>query len=332
MLDDYHFQSVAEELVSGRVIPFLGAGANLTDRAGVAWSLSSPFLPNGAELAEHLSRRGNYPRREDRDLGRVSQFVEVEVAEGRFYRFLREVFYRSYEPTSLHRLIARIGRHLHEEGRAQLIVATTNYDDLVEQAFDGEGLEHDVVWYDARRLSASRGRFMHSAPHQEPVPVLFANDYRGLPLALERPVILKLHGCFNRAGSSDDATGDSYVVTEDGYIDYLTGADIADLLPIAVWQQLTRRSFLFLGYSLSDWNMRVVLRRIWGAHRLEEKSWAVLLEPRRPDGSCDVDASRIERALWRTRDNVELVYCDLARYVREIELRMHLAGHPMSSS
>jgi hypothetical protein len=321
--DDYHYRSIAEELAGGRMIPFLGAGANLADRGSQTWERQSPFLPNGSELAGHLVERGNYPRRGDHDLLRVSQYVEAEVKEARLYRFLREVFVEpEHPPTSLHRLLARVARYLADEGRPQLVLATTNYDDLIERALDEQELPCDVVWYDARQKSASRGRFLHRAPGKEPVAVMQANDYKGLPLALERPAVLKLHGCFNPASAPDDAREDSYVITEDSYIDYLSGIDVGDLVPIALWQQMTQRSFLFLGYSLSDWNMRVILNRIWRAQKLEEKSWAIQREPRLRDGTVDQEASKIERKLWDTRDNIELVYRELDEYVRDLESRL----------
>ena len=106
---------------------------------------------------------------------------------------------------------------------------------------------------------------------------------------------------------------DSYVITEDSYIDYLSGGDVGALIPIALWQRLTSSSLLFLGYSLSDWNLRVILNRIWGTRKLVGKSWAVQREP------ADPKLSKIEQTLWDARENVELVYCELSEYVRELE-------------
>ena len=103
------------------------------------------------------------------------------------------------------------------------------------------------------------------------------------------------------------------MITEDSYIDYLSGGDVGALIPIALWQRLSSSSLLFLGYSLSDWNLRVILNRMWGTRKLVGKSWAVLLEP------ADSKLSKIEQTLWDTRENVELVYCELCEYVRELE-------------
>ena len=68
--------------------------------------------------------------------------------------------------------------------------------------------------------------------------------------------------------------------------------------------------FLFLGYSMRDWNLRVILNRIWGAQQLDLKSWAVQRAP------TDAGAREVEEALWRDRGDVDLLYVPLQEYVR----------------
>jgi len=310
--DEEHYLTIAEKLSGGRIIPFLGAGANLVDRGDQVWERGLPFLPSGSELAGHLATRGRYPRHEELDLLRVSQYVDAARGEDELYLYLREVFDLEYSPTSLHRLLARAARTLGEAGMPQMLLVTTNYDDLVERALTEEGLEFDVVWYEAKQNAEARGRFVHRTPGGKPTVIPRPNKYTGLPIVFERPAILKLHGCLDRESAGDD----SYVITEDSYIDYLSGGDVGALIPIALQQRLTSNSLLFLGYSLSDWNLRVILNRIWGARKLNAKSWAVQREPRDPD------ESKIEQALWETRENVELVYCALSEYVTELEARL----------
>jgi hypothetical protein len=310
--DDDHYASIVEKLAGGRMTPFLGAGANLCDRGNEAWKQGRSFLPSGSELAGHLAKRGRYPEPKDGDLLRVSQYVDAARGEDELYLYLREVFDSDYPPTSLHRLLARTARLLGEADLPQLVVATTNYDDLVERALVEEGLEFDVVWYEAKQNSPEHGRFLHRAPGEKPVVIARPNKYTGLPIVLERPAILKLHGCLDRESASDD----SYVITEDSYIEYLSGGDVGASIPIALWQRLTSTSLLFLGYSLRDWNLRVILNRIWGTRKLVGKSWAIQREP------ADPTASKIEQTLWETRENVELVYCALSEYVKELEARL----------
>jgi len=302
------------------MVPFLGAGANLCDRGGETWAEGRPFLPSGKELAAYLAARGRYPDPADLNLLRVSQYVGAARGEDELYLFLREVFDADYEPTPLHRLLARVARQLDAAGSPQLFAVTTNYDDLLERALADEGLEFDVVWYDAKQNSPDRGRFFHRAPGKEPKAIARPNKYAALPVALERPAILKLHGCLIRESAVDD----SYVITEDSYIDYLSIGDLGALIPIALWQRLTSSSLLFLGYSLSDWNLRVILNRIWGTRKLVGNSWAVQREP------DDPNVSKIEQTLWVKRASVELVYCELEEYTRELGARLAPVQHEVA--
>jgi hypothetical protein len=310
--DDDHYLAIGEKLAGGRLVPFLGAGANLCDRGDEVWERGRPFLPSGAELAQYIAQRGRYPLAGDPELLRVSQYVGAALGEDELYYILHDVFDSEYAPTSLHRLLARVARQLGEAGRQQLLLVTTNYDDLLERSLADEGLEYDVVWYEAKQNAEARGRFVHREPGGHTTVITRPNKYAGLPTPLERPAILKLHGCLDRESALDD----SYVITEDSYIDYLSGGDVGELIPIALWKRLTTTSLLFLGYSLADWNLRVILNRIWGTRKLVGKSWAVQREP------SDPKVSKVEQTLWDTRENVELVYCQLSEYVRELDARL----------
>jgi hypothetical protein len=126
------------------------------------------------------------------------------------------------------------------------------------------------------------------------------NKYRDLGFA--RPVILKLHGTVDR----DNIDGDGFVVTEDHFVDYLSGADLSSLLPVTLAARLRKSHFLFVGYRLRDWNVRAILRRIWGERQLSYNSWAI--QPA---------AEPLERELWRVRD-VELLDTRLDEYLSVI--------------
>lgn len=305
--DDRHCSLVAELLADGEVIPFLGAGANLCNRPEeVVWELGR-FAPSGRELAQVLADKSRYPDPDDVDLLRVSQYVDAVLGEKQLYRYLHSVFDVDYPPSSLHRLLARLPALLRERHRPQLLVLTTNYDDLVERALTEAGEPHDVVWYEAKR-GPQQGRFWHRPPDGHPVPIDRPNKYTGLPLA-ERPAILKLHGAIDRR----DYKHDSYVVTEDSYIHYLAGRDVGSQIPISVRDRMADSHFLFLGYSLCDWNLRVILSRIWGAQQLDLKSWAVQRDPAR------AGVREVEEALWRDRGDIDLIYQPLDDYVGGLE-------------
>lgn len=123
------------------------AGVNLCGRPpGADWSKDT-YLPDGGELAEHFAERYGYPGPDRHDLGRVSQFIDLQLREMALYTDLREIFTGAYGPTELHRFLAELPRAMRERGQPvpfQLIV-TTNYDDALERAFGEAGQEFDLV-------------------------------------------------------------------------------------------------------------------------------------------------------------------------------------------
>ena len=68
---------------------------------------------------------------------------------------------------------------------------------------------------------------------------------------------------------------DNFVITEDDYIGYLTQSPVESLIPLQILNKVRDSHFLFLGYRMRDWTLRVFLQRIWGEQPLEARSWAV---------------------------------------------------------
>jgi hypothetical protein len=303
--DEDHYWRVASRVLDGYVIPFLGAGANLAERPpNTAWERGK-YLPSGAELAELLARRSRYPETPD-DLLRVSQYVDAMFGEGVLYQYLHQTFNEDYPSNHLHRLLAQLSGTLRDRGTRCQVIMTTNYDDALERAFRDAGEEYDLVWYEAKRGERC-GKFIHRRPGEVPVAIDVPNEYDGFDLS-KRTVILKLHGAVDR----DDPHGDSYVITEDDYIKYLTQGDFSGQIPITLREAMTECHFLFLGYSMRDWNLRVILNRIWGQSQLPVKSWAVQIPHPQPK------QNEIERKLWADRGDVELLQLALKEYVTSL--------------
>jgi hypothetical protein len=179
-----------------------------------------------------------------------------------------------------------------------MLLVTTSYDLALEQAFLDAGEEFDVVSYIAS--GRNRGRFCHVQPDGTAYTVDMPNTY-ATELSLERrTVILKLHGGIDRTPTREL---ESFVVTEDDYIDYLAYGDVGSAVPVALAAKLRRSHFLFLGYGMRDWNLRLVLGRIWGAEGVSYRSWAVQPDPK-----------PLERQFWRARD-IDLLEVPLEDYV-----------------
>jgi class 3 adenylate cyclase len=304
---DAHYDAIIKTIVEGRVVLFIGEGANLCGRPDdKKWtSGGSDSPPSSAELAEHLARSFEYPPTAPLDLVHVSQYVSVVSGSGPLYEELHSLLDADYEPTPLHRYFASVPAVLRDKGyppRYPLIV-TTNYDDALERAFRAVGEPFDLVAYVAE--GEQRGKFIHFPPGGEVCVIERPNEYRGLSLD-QRSVILKIHGAVDR----DGALWDSFLITEDHYINYLTRTDISNLLPVTLAAKLRKSHFLFLGYSLRDWNLRVILHRIWGEQKLTYKSWAIL-------GKLEL----MEKDFWRSRE-VDVFNVPLDEYIAVMEERL----------
>jgi hypothetical protein len=296
---------VLRALLDGRVVPVLGAGVNRCGRPpGARWDRGR-YLPDGAELARHLARYSAYPDPDPADLVRVSQYFAVMLGAGPLYDELRELFDADYPPTPIHRFLAALPGTLRRRGLASPnpLIVTTNYDDALERSFREAGEAYDLVAYIA--VGEHAGSFLHYPPDGDAILIEVPNEYRALTLD-ERTVILKLHGAVDR----NNAEHDSYVITEDNYIEYLTRTELSGLLPVKLVAKLRRSHFLFLGYSLRDWNLRVILHRIWGEQRLRYRSWAVQLRP-----------EEIDRKFWEARD-VDIFDVELEEYVNSLTDRL----------
>ena len=257
------------------------------------------------------------------DLSRVSQAVGHKRGWKALYLTLHELFDHDYPPTELHRflanapsLIASLERPPRE---SHLLYVSTNYDDVLERALEEAGEPYDLVWYIA--LGEHLGKFMHRAPGAAPVVIDDPDEYVE-PLDLgERSVVLKIHGAVDRPTGAND----SFVITEDNYIDYLTRTDVRRLIPKGLLAKLRNSSILFLGYGMRDWNLRAIFHRIWQEERLGWTSWAIRppLDPLSEDELKNATAveehdqkeleQELEDDFWDDR-GVQILDVDLAVY------------------
>ena len=211
-------------------------------------------------------------------------------------------------PTELHHLLAMLPQYVRER-QAPLypLIITTNYDDALERAFEIAGEQFDTVVYLSQ--GHDRGKLTHRDPSGAVEVVRVPNKYDRISLS-ERPVILKLHGAVDRVlGWAND----SYVITEDHYIEYLARMDLDNLIPVKVLERLRNCHFLFMGYSLADWNLRAILYKLWSDRRRERDWWAIQLEP-----------SDLERRSWRRR-GVDIYDIPLDAYLEGLRGRFEEA-------
>jgi hypothetical protein len=311
-----HCEDVVKWMSKMRVTPFLGAGVNMADRpAGMTYE-HGKYLPSGQELAEDLARTFKYPWGDTTDLLRVSWYATFKKDQAALYDHLQDVFAPEYNPTSVHNFLAALPKKLKARGysdRYQTIV-TTNYDDVLEHAFEVQGEEFDVLYFQAEGEDA--GFFYHVPYKQEEKVIRNPQEYSDLPIepgkGNHRTVIVKIHGALNRKGPESS----SFVVTEDDYIDYLARIRMPQPLPKVLEAELQKTRFLFLGYSLRDWNMRVFLRRISQARRLSANSWAIMDK-----------ADPLEESFWQS-NAVKVLKLPLRDYIAALESQIETGPIP----
>jgi len=280
---------IVKALLAGRVVPVIG-------------------LDGAGDLAEHLARAFAVPDDRPVDLARVSQYVATMQGSGPLYDELHTRFEAALEPGPLHRFLARLPALLRERGAPHQLIVTTNYDLALERAFEDAGEEVDIVAYVA--AGTHRGRFWHRPPGEPPRPIDLPNTY-ATELDLDRrTIIMKLHGAVDPLPERE---WESFVITEDDYIDYLGRSELTAVVPVALAARLRRSHFLFLGYEMADWNLRLILNRIWGERPVGYRSWAVQPTP-----------SPLARAFWR-RFDVTPVDVEPHAYVELLERRLEAA-------
>ncbi len=278
---------IRSRLESGKVIPFLGSGASLGHRDPRLrpWhSLDPEALPSATELAEHLATLISFPSEETRELTKVSTYHEVMAGRDVLDEELHEVFQCQTPYGKIHEYLA--------QNPVPLLIISTNYDWLMERALSDAGREFDVIVHLTpatlkRATDNERADSLLWRPHGKAARFV-TGDELDLDLA-HNFIIYKMHGSVDLEQSKRD----SYVITEDDYVDFLTRmmTQEASAIPSFVVEYLATRTVLFLGYSLRDWNLRVLLNQMDHRTRRAIISWAVQYKP-----------SDLEKQFWGKRD------------------------------
>jgi hypothetical protein len=289
---------IFEELQKGDVIPFLGSGASLGNRnpGTQPWKWEeSESLPTSGELSSFLAKQTEFPEDESMELSKVTEYYEV-IAAGRkpLYNQLHSVFNKDFPITSLHKFLSEIS--------VPLLIITTNYDDLIERAFISRKPFDLVIHATGKEFGDKILWRKHGNKDFEKV---IPNK---LNIELDKwTVIYKMHGTVNRNESSLDQD----VITEDDYIDFLTRMTKTKAIPAIFAEKFQNLPFLFLGYSLMDWNLRVVLNSIndGTGYSKKIKSWAIQKNP-----------SQLEQRFWQAR-GVEVYDLTIEEFVANLQKR-----------
>ena len=308
------YGALARFFRAGEIVPFLGAGVNFGVRQpGDVWSSSSQFLPSGYELSELLAKESSFPYQSDSelaDLAKVASYYEDALEREELRARLRDIFNRNCVSGAIHNYLARTAA-IHP-----LLIVTTNYDDLMERALEAANQPYDLVVHPTDNEDWREFVLWWKHGSTEPEKVLPNKLCIDLSATT---VIYKMHGTMDRR----QVEFDSYVITEDDYVEFLTRMVTGTAVPMQFMRYFRERHFLFLGYGLQDWNWRVVLKHLRtqfthmnggdaesnGSNRREDsgrRSWAIQFRP-----------SDLEKELWDRRD-VKIYDVDINSFVAKL--------------
>lgn len=277
--DDELVRTICE----GNCILFLGAGINAKSPDYVSENLkyrNNP--PAGQELASAIAAACSYPIDEELTLQRVSLYCKDQRL-GR--RKLENTVVRSltldsggnlFKPSAILQMMARLPFR---------IIITTNYDDLYLEALKEAGKTPTVAFYD-QTLQTKGG----------------ALDFKHEDLTVASPLVYKMHGDIHKPASM--------ILTEDDYVDFIYKMGRGgDEHPIgeSLQKALKDWNILYIGYSLRDFNLRVLLKA------LKRSSPATM-----PEGvALDYKQDKVIEISFRSEGNpkIDFIIADFWDYV-----------------
>lgn len=310
---EFNLESIVDSIIRSRLIPFLGPGVNLIERPESSWQIGQ-HLPSDAELAAYLAELSEYPQDEPQELARVAQHFTDVANRHTLDEQLKKIYLVSQPPNRLHRFLAALPSLLQQKGfqASYPLIATTNYDDMLERAFRQQNVPFDLLIHQA--ASAGQGKFVHLPFDADSVLIESPKTYNELSLPekdFQRLVILKLRGSVVRAHS--ELT--SFTITEDDY-DSFGAANL--VLPLSVRAALKTGSFVFLGCGSRDSGLRSILTQVLDNYAVDYASWAVQSSP-----------SPTEKVFWDKR-NIKLFDVDPEDFIAELEQRLQFLPAPES--
>jgi hypothetical protein len=231
--------SLPEEIVKavneGKCILFLGAMASAPSPTGCPFQYTQG-PPGSAELSQRLAKKCDYPKDDPWNLARVSLYFATRKDKNR-----NSLIKAIAEEVAAKPLVSSPAMHMLAALPFPIIV-TTNYDQLYDDALhkakarNGVPKQPIIRIYDPKR---------NGPPDDVP-----------LDIKEEQPVLLKLHG--------DIASFESIVVTEEDYITFIQRMSDIHLHPIHEFIRVRMKQWpiLFIGYSLKDYNLRLLFRAL----------------------------------------------------------------------
>jgi hypothetical protein len=230
--DEEAVNQIAESVSKGECILFLGAGVHHPPPEASPYQYppaERPPLGNqlSQDLAEESRFSEQFPKESASNLQRVSLYFETKFSRGRLVKAIKEAVFVGKKPSPV----------LH--GLADLkfpLVITTNYDQLFERSLEAANKHPHVFVY-------SKEEYTRTDDFQE--------------FSAEEPFVFKIHGDIDRP--------ESIVLTDEDYIQFIlrmTDKDPFYPVPETFLYHFKKWPTLFIGYSLMDYNLRLLFKTL----------------------------------------------------------------------
>lgn len=235
---------IVKAVASGKCILFMGAAVHSAppeDSAYVYPEAERP--PVGSALSRRLAENSDFatdmPDEDVRSLQRVAQYFELAKERSNLVKEVKDAVVTGKRPSPVVRALAELNFP---------IVITTNYDRLFETAL------REVA------VNPKDPFVSHYQTNENVATVDFPFDEE---FSEARPFVFKMHG--------DIEHPESIVITDEDYIHFIlrmSNSGVYDPIPKTLQVQFKRWPTLFIGYSLKDYNLRVLFRTLrWKVDR-----------------------------------------------------------------
>jgi hypothetical protein len=247
-------RQIVEAVRAGRCILFLGAGVHYPPPEGSIYAYPEELRPPlGGALAEALAGECEFlricPHESPSNLQRVALCYQTQLSRRALVEEIHQRVESNAKPSATVRALAELPFPL---------VITTNYDTLFERALRRADKDPLIGVYEPR----SDVRTRDLAPGTDPT--------------VDAPFLFKVHG--------DIKVPESIVVTDEDYIGFVLRMNASQSfhpIPETFRYYLQRWPTLFIGYSLLDYNLRLLFRTLrWRVDEAQHpESYSVDLKP-----------------------------------------------------
>ncbi len=278
-------ETIRESLVSGRAIPYLGAG--VLQLAGD----KCPLPASLEALAARLTAKASVPHKISKNPTAAAQFIENFKHRKTVVAAMKEAFSAPVEPSALHRHLASLP--------ALRMIVHAWYDGLPQKALAGR-----KGWGAVQGISKSEHRGED-----------WTHCFCGQRRRPERESRFWMPLLYQPLGSVTPAA--NFLVSDSDFVEVLTEIDIQTPIPQAVQDIRKGRSFLFLGCRFATQLERIFAQQIM--KRSSARHWAVLPEEPTRNEAKFLALHGVVRIAMPLADFTAILTGDSASHAREAD-------------